>query len=93
MAEVYHADTLLATYALPVAGAAAVHLQVEGELGISDITIDATGARISSSPCTSQRCVLAGAHRHAGDIIACVPNRILIILRGQSSTGFDAIVE
>ncbi len=93
MAEIYHADTLVATYPLPQPGEPPVHLQVEGELGISDIIIDQQGARIASSPCPSQRCVLSGAHSHAGDIIACVPNRILITLRGHNQSAFDAIVE
>jgi len=66
---------------------------VEGDLGPSEIIIDEHGARIAASPCSSQRCVLSGAHTHAGDIIACVPNRILITLRGSDRTAFDAIVE
>ncbi len=93
MADIYHGDTLVATYPLPQQGEPPVHLQVTGELGISDIIIDQQGARIASSPCPSQRCVLSGAHRHAGDMIACVPNRILIALRGHSASAFDAIVE
>jgi len=93
MAEIYHGDTLVATYPLPQPGEPTIHLQVEGELGLSDIMIDQQGARIASSPCASQRCVLSGPHRHAGDIIACVPNRILITLRGHAQSRFDAIVE
>jgi len=93
MADIYHGDTLVATYPLPQPGEPPVHLQVEGELGLSDITIDQQGASITSSPCASQRCVLSGPHRHAGDLIACVPNRILITLRGHAEAAFDAIVE
>ncbi len=93
MAEIYHGDTLIAEYPLPQPGAAPIHLNVKGELGLSEIVIDQTGARIATSPCTSQRCVLSGPHRHAGDIIACVPNRILIALRGSGSSEFDAMVE
>ncbi|MFQ5345365.1 MAG: NusG domain II-containing protein [Mariprofundus sp.] len=93
MADIYHADILVATYPLPHRGEAAIHLQVEGELGLSDIVIDEQGARIVSSPCASQRCVLSGSHRHAGDMVACVPNRILIALRGHDVSAFDAVVE
>jgi len=93
MAEIYHGDMLVATYPLPQPGEPAIHLQVDGELGVSDIIIDQQGARIATSPCASQRCVLSGPHRHAGDIIACVPNRILITLRGHAESRFDAIVE
>jgi len=93
MADIYHGDTLVASYPLPQKGEPPVHLQVEGELGLSDIVIDQQGARIATSPCPSQRCVLSGPHHHAGDLIACVPNRILITLRGHSQSAFDAIVE
>ncbi|MDQ6999432.1 MAG: NusG domain II-containing protein [Mariprofundus sp.] len=93
MADIYHADTLVATYPLPQKGEPPIHLQVEGELGLSEIVIDEQGARIASSPCATQRCVLSGPHRHAGDMVACVPNRILIALRGHAESGFDAIVE
>jgi len=93
MADIYHGDTLIATYPLPQQGEKPIHLQVEGELGLSDIVIDQQGARIASSPCTSQRCVLSGPHRHAGDLIACVPNRILVTLHGHDESAFDAIVE
>jgi len=94
MAEIYHGKILLATYPLPQQGEAAIALQVNGDLGASDIVIDANGARIASSPCQSQRCVLSGSHAHAGDMIACVPNKILISLRGhRAESRFDAIVE
>ncbi len=93
MAEIYHGDTLLASYPLPKQGEPAITLQVEGDLGLSDIVIDEHGARIASAPCSSQRCVLSGSHSHAGDIIACVPNKILITLRGSAESSFDAIVE
>lgn len=93
MAEIYHGDTLIAEYPLPGSADSPLHLDVEGDLGLSEIVIDQQGARIASSPCPSQRCVLAGPHNHAGDIIACVPNRILIALRGGNHSRFDAMVE
>jgi hypothetical protein len=93
VAEIYYGNTLMATYPLPQKGQAPIHFQLEGKLGLSEVVIDEQGARISSSPCNSQRCVLSGPHRQAGDIIACVPNRILIALHGSSESRFDAIVE
>lgn len=94
MAEVYYDGTLLAAYPIPAQGKPPIHLHVDGALGGSEIIIDAHGARFASSPCTSQRCVLSGAHIHAGDMVACVPNKILITLRGSHhASRFDAIVE
>jgi len=93
VAAVFHGDTLLATYPLPLPGEPAIHFEAEGELGISEILIDQRGARIVASPCATQQCVLSGVHRHAGDMIACVPNRILVTIRGSTEARFDAIVE
>lgn len=93
VAEVYHGKVLLATYPLPMAGEPAKSFQIEGELGSSEIRLDADGVRMLSSPCSAQRCVYSGAHHHAGDMIACVPNRILITIRGSAASRFDAIVE
>jgi len=93
VAEIYLGNTLMATYPLPQKGQAPIHFQLEGKLGLSEVVIDEQGARISSSPCNSQRCVLSGYHKHAGDVIACVPNRILVTLHGSSESRFDAIVE
>jgi len=96
MVEIYHADRLLASYPLPVPGQPAIHFEAEGDLGISDIEIDAKGVRMSASPCTSQRCVLSGNHRHAGDMIVCVPNKIMVSIRGgrtASDIGLDAVAE
>lgn len=93
VAEVYHGKVLLATYPLPLAGEPAKSFKIEGELGSAEILLDADGVRMASSPCSAQRCVYSGAHRHAGDMIACVPNRILITIRGSAKSRFDAIVE
>ncbi|MDX8407996.1 MAG: NusG domain II-containing protein [Mariprofundaceae bacterium] len=93
LAEIYHGDTLLASYRIPEPGQPPVHFEAEGDLGLSEIEIASDGARMLASPCSSQRCVLSGTHRHAGDLIACVPNRILITIRGSRDDRFDAVVE
>jgi len=93
VADIYHADTLLATYPLPQLGEQPIHFQVDGSLGTTEVMLDSHGARIVSSPCTTQRCVLSGSHQHAGDMVACVPNRVLVALRGAAGSAFDAIVE
>ncbi len=93
VAEVYYGKTLLATYPLPKHGEKPIQLQVEGELGASEVILDEQGVRIATSPCDTKRCVYSGAHRHAGDVVACIPNRILISIRGSTNHRFDAIVE
>lgn len=93
VAEIYRGETLLATYPLPEPGDSAIHFQTEGEIGPTEIVIDEEGARISVAPCAGQRCVRSGVHRHAGDFIACVPNRILVAIRGSAASRLDAVVE
>ena len=94
MVMIYHDDTLLARYPIPEDGKT-IHFDAEGTLGTSEILIDAEGVRFVSSPCTTRYCVAHGKHDKHGDIIACVPNRILVAIEGSASSNqtFDAVVE
>lgn len=93
MVLIYHDDTLLARYPIPEDGKA-IHFHAHGELGDSEILIDRNGARFVSSPCSGQYCVSHGQRKEHGDIIACVPNRIMIAIEAsESSDTLDAIIE
>jgi len=94
MVMIYHDDKLLARYPLPEDGKT-IHFDAKGEIGISEILIDAGGVRFVSSPCTTHYCVAHGKRDKHGDIIACVPNRILVAIEGSrlSNQSFDAVVE
>lgn len=96
-AFVYHHDQLLAKYPLPSDGQV-IHVPAHGEIGISDIEISKAGIRFISSPCTTHYCQLSGHKNHAGAVIACVPNHIMVVLRGsfdrrQGEQMFDAVSE
>jgi hypothetical protein len=43
-------------------------------------------ARIVSSPCPEQRCVLQGWIRRQGEMAACLPNHIVLHIEGGSET-------
>jgi len=93
MVMIYHDDQLLARYPIPEEGEP-IHFHAAGELGTSEIVIDRNGARFVSSPCSSAYCVAHGPRKEHGDVIACVPNRILIAIEGSHNDGFlDAVVE
>jgi len=94
MVAIYHDELLLAQYPFPEPGKT-LHFDAEGELGISEIIIDSEGVHFASSPCKTQFCISNGHRSEGGDIIACVPNRILVTIKGSrdSSSHFDAIVE
>jgi len=90
MVDIYHGQTLLAEY--PLNGAAPVHFAAQGEIGISDILIADGEVAITDSPCTTKKCILSG-HKHSiGDMLVCLPNRILVAVRGDAQA-FDAMLE
>ena len=58
-------------------------------LGPVLIVVDGSGVRIVDSRCPHKLCVRMGAINHAGDWIACVPNKLVIRIEGDSAV--DAI--
>ena len=59
-------------------------LAIDGPLGQTKLVIDERGARIVKSPCPRKICVSMGEAKHTGDLLACVPNRILVHIDGSS---------
>jgi len=53
-------------------------VDLDGPLGLTHLVIDDQGARITGSPCPRKICVSMGSARRTGDLLACVPNRILV---------------
>lgn len=92
MVEIYHDRTLLAKYPLHGDYDKPVRIEAKGNLGISEIVLDNHGAYFESSPCPRHLCMLAGHKHRRGDMIACVPNHILVTIRGDANT-FDAVAE
>jgi len=90
MVTIYHGRTQLAQY--PLRAQKPVHFTAKGELGDSEIVIDGNGVFFLDSPCRNKLCILAGHKHEIGDIIACVPNRILVAISGAAKR-FDAVVE
>jgi len=58
-------------------------VELEGPLGKTRLVIDEQGARIVDSPCPRKICVGMGAAKHTADLLACVPNRILVRIDGS----------
>lgn len=57
---------------------------IDGSLGQTKLVIDERGVRIVESPCPRKICVNMGAAKHTSDLLACVPNRILVHIDGSS---------
>ncbi|MBI2502087.1 MAG: NusG domain II-containing protein [Candidatus Latescibacteria bacterium] len=58
-------------------------LYLDGPLGQSRVEIAGQRARILSSPCPEQRCVLQGWIHRRGEVAACLPNHLVLRIEGQ----------
>ena len=65
-------------------------LHVHGPLGDSVIEVSRGRARFISSPCAGQACVHSGWLQTAGEVAACLPNRISLQIVGDQPR-FDSI--
>jgi len=62
---------------------------VNGPLGDATIEVRDSRIRVVSSPCPYKLCVRMGWARTAGDVIVCVPNRVVIRVEGEGDV--DAV--
>ena len=60
-------------------------VNLDGPLGQTRLVISDKGARITSSPCPRKICISMGSARNTGDLLACVPNRILVRIDSPAS--------
>lgn len=60
-------------------------VEVEGPLGRAVVEVAGGRARVRSAPCPGQICVAQGWQQHAGDVAACVPNRVVLRLTGTAA--------
>ena len=65
---------------------------IKGLLGITAIEIKKSQVRIIRSPCKNKICIKSGYIRYADRIVACIPNRIVVRIIGETHRGIDAVV-
>jgi hypothetical protein len=58
---------------------------IDGPLGQTKLVIDEQGARIVESPCPRKICISMGVAKRTADLLACVPNHILVHIDGFSN--------
>lgn len=85
-AEVRVEDTVVARLDLRQPGT----YTIDGRLGPSVLEVADGAVRFVDSACSSHRCVASGAHRHAGEVAACLPNRVTVAVRGGRG-GYDTL--
>ncbi|MDP3058723.1 MAG: NusG domain II-containing protein [bacterium] len=59
-------------------------LVVQGANGESVVEIDGARVRMVESACPDKLCVKVGYISRAGEVIVCLPNRVLIIIKEQA---------
>lgn len=74
-----------------------LNLQQDGKLDLLDggmvIEVYDGRIRVRESNCSNQICVNSGWIAHSGEVIACVPNQVMIEIKSEKGSFLDAIVE
>jgi len=89
MVDIYVGKRPFASYPLGESRRVAV----PGEAGETIIDIADNHVQFLSSPCRGQQCVHAGARHAAGEMLVCVPGRIMVTIRGSEARRIDAVAE
>ena len=66
-------------------------VSIAGPLGETVVRIEEGTVRVLSSPCPEKLCIKTGRIEKPGQWIACLPNRVLITIRGRDTNQPDAI--
>jgi len=71
----------------------AVHT-VTGPLGETRIVVEGGTVRIDDSPCPNHYCIRMGRLKYRGEIAVCVPNRVVVTIKGGSDDeSFDGVTQ
>lgn len=62
-------------------------VDLDGPLGPTHLVIDERGVNITDSPCTRKICIGMGPAKHSGDLLACVPNHLLVQIDSAAGKG------
>ncbi len=66
-------------------------IAIQGDIGISYIEINSGRVRITDSPCPSKTCIKTGWIEQEGQMICCVPNKVLVkIINIKGGEKYDA---
>mgnify|MGYP000542483766 CR=1 FL=1 len=61
-------------------------------IGETEVEILQGKAHIRKSPCSHKICIKSGYIQYADRITACLPNRVVVRILGDSYRGIDAVV-
>ena len=66
-------------------------VEVQGPLGPTVIKAEKGHAFIQKAPCPYRTCIKMGKISRSGDIIVCIPNRIVVKIEGKDRRPLDSI--
>ncbi|MBN1291464.1 MAG: NusG domain II-containing protein [Candidatus Latescibacteria bacterium] len=67
---------------------------VTGPLGDTKIRVEGGAVRILDSSCPHKYCAGMGFIRHRGEVIICVPNHVIVSIRGgNEGESFDGVTQ
>ncbi|WP_020678198.1 NusG domain II-containing protein [Geopsychrobacter electrodiphilus] len=66
-------------------------LEFQGPLGKTEIEIKGGQVRVLASPCPRKICIGMGEVHRSGDLLACVPNRVVVRIEGEAAGGYDLL--
>ncbi len=64
-------------------------VSAHGPIGETIVVIGGGKAFVKDSPCPDKLCVLSGAISRPGQWVACLPNKIMVSIRGGSEQSVD----
>jgi hypothetical protein len=66
-------------------------LALEGPLGKTLVELTGGRARVTESPCPNKICIKTGWIEQSGQVIVCLPNKVVIKLGGGEMEGVDGV--
>ncbi len=70
-----------------------VNLVVTSPAGSCRLTIEDGAARIVSADCPNNLCITQGPIDRAGELIVCLPHRVVVSVEGSLTDKIDAVVQ
>lgn len=64
-------------------------IKVNGPLGETEVEVAEDKVRINSSPCPDKNCINQGWIEKPGQVLVCLPNRVVVKIEGKTQTNVD----
>lgn len=66
-------------------------ITIKTDLGENTVLIENGGVRILESNCSNQICVKDGFKDKPGDVLVCLPHKVVIQIKGENKSDIDGV--